>query len=596
MPVTTTDVVKVFGQGAFLVTSGNPCTYEEGATGDRWCAFGAASSVRPIGTDLFVVNVTKALMPGSTVTCSGTTGNNPDCLRLTTGLAADNIHRIEFFGDTLLYYDESVMLYGWRPGMPNGIELRGPEATDVSSCVGANKGNAVACLQLPITDGALPTIVNIIVGQVTAGATLTRVAQPLLSGPGSFGISQDGGSVIWSAYTQDAGPEILNVRLVSDSGPGQVVANDVSEWSVSPNGSRWYWLSEYNYATDAPAGTLQSAPFPAGTSPTTHIASVAEYVFAANGNLALFTNIRNGRATLRAIADPVGAPTTALTIDTGVLTVSGLSPDGFIFYSKNTDIPADPFFFDFFSKKLDNTGACTLTRTLDGLPQFSFAFPGGGALLWTRVTNATDPTATMPDVDLRLTDLATCASTMVAGGNLGSWLPAGDEAVLYTDDVTALTRADGSRYFEESLRMRRLGAGHALAADPATLIQSRLAGGYYALQPDLRAVFYVMDDVGEPGNGVYLYRTTAAATTAGSAAGFGRALFGSAPAGAAAAPERTASLTRSSLRSPVAWRAGVRRESAWSQLAARGARAHLTLPRVVGPERSPRLGVVARRR
>src|SRR5262245_16581529 len=51
-----------------LLTGGPPCTWEEGATGDRWCAF-IADSVTTVGNaDLFVVNVSKAAA-GTSISC-----------------------------------------------------------------------------------------------------------------------------------------------------------------------------------------------------------------------------------------------------------------------------------------------------------------------------------------------------------------------------------------------------------------------------------------------------------------------------------------------------------------------------------------------
>ena len=98
------------------------------------------------------------------------------------------------------------------------------------------------------------------------------------------------------------------------------VASGVNGWQVSPDGARWYWMSELNETTGA--GALQSAPFPAGTSPVTHRGQhlavripVAELA-AGHGHAKKLTFF----------ADPAGAPTTSQSLDTGV--VSFLAFDG----------------------------------------------------------------------------------------------------------------------------------------------------------------------------------------------------------------------------------------------------------------------------
>src|SRR6266496_2867552 len=56
-PPTGTRVLQ--GTEAALLDLGAPCTNEEGATADRWCAIIAPSPLMPTNAALFVVNVTK---------------------------------------------------------------------------------------------------------------------------------------------------------------------------------------------------------------------------------------------------------------------------------------------------------------------------------------------------------------------------------------------------------------------------------------------------------------------------------------------------------------------------------------------------------
>ena len=84
------------GASPLLLPSRLPCTFEEGATGDRWCAFLTDSVSSPGNTDLFVVNVSKAAA-GVSVSCGLADAN---CLKLTSSYFEDQSHPALFQGDT----------------------------------------------------------------------------------------------------------------------------------------------------------------------------------------------------------------------------------------------------------------------------------------------------------------------------------------------------------------------------------------------------------------------------------------------------------------------------------------------------------------
>src|SRR5262252_8441450 len=157
------------GNLAALLNNGPPCTFEEGATGDRWCAFFTQLGTYP--ADLYVVNVSKAAA-GTSITC-GTTDAN--CLHLTSSFtqepstATTIYHPALFQGDTLVYYDATWTPYAWRPGMTAGraLAVADPTTMDVQFCTPSRKGTAVYCFRpLP---AAMQTNANIFQVDLLAG-------------------------------------------------------------------------------------------------------------------------------------------------------------------------------------------------------------------------------------------------------------------------------------------------------------------------------------------------------------------------------------------------------------------------------------------
>src|SRR3982751_6239054 len=133
------------GTSAALLDLGAPCTNEEGATGDRWCAIIAPSALMPTNAALFVVDVTK-VAAGTPVTCGST---DASCLKLTDAFAEDPDHPAMFRGDTLVYYDAATAVpFGWRPGMTAAKALATLDAGADAVCTPSTKGSAIVCLRV----------------------------------------------------------------------------------------------------------------------------------------------------------------------------------------------------------------------------------------------------------------------------------------------------------------------------------------------------------------------------------------------------------------------------------------------------------------
>jgi hypothetical protein len=452
------------GDDPRLLTQGLPCTWEEGATGDRWCAFVAASVTNPNNGDLFVVNVTKAAA-GVSITCGATDAN---CIKLTSSYGENDIHPAMFGGDTLVYYELTGTPFGWRPGMTAGRALAtaDPNLLDVVLCTPSPKGTAVYCLRLlpPAmqTDPTL-TLTDLLVGKLDGAANppLARVETVIAGNDADVrfphfqvGFPVPGSETIaWSARATAAGPEILKMQTIGNDASRVTVATNVNSWSASPDGARWYWLSAVNETSGA--GALQSAPYPAGTSPVAIAPSVSQYDFPTPTSLLVVAT--DTAKSLLVFADPVGAPTTSTSVDTGVTGLAALSPQGHVGYYKMTSSSASgTLFTDLFIKKTDGTGACTITSATD---TFAFAIftPSAGGLVWIQ-RGATA-------LQAQFTKLSDC-SRMSVGSGVDWTEPIGEHAILFRDGVSSITQTG-------ALKFRTL-AGGAISADPAAQISAQV--------------------------------------------------------------------------------------------------------------------------
>ena len=480
---------RVFAGVASMLFDGPSCTAEAGATGDCWCAFVALSST---GTrNLFVVDVSQ-VAAGVAVTCGAP---DPSCLLLTPSLGGDSsdptLHGTFFQGDTLVYYDDALAPYVWRPGMTEGRLLAAVSATlDAVFCTPAPKGTAVACLGLPSTqpDASL-VVADLLAGKADGGGEpLLTVVDTVIAanaadrgGTPRFGYgfpAVAGDYVAWTSRATASGPEILKLQKAGDPASQSTVASDVHGWHVSPDGTRWFWLSAIDRTG---VGTLQTAPFPGGASPTDVQASVLQFGLPPTGGETVVTLAISGA--MAAIADPVAAPTARIALDTQVQELLSFNAEGHVAYVKHFGVGT---LVDLFVKKVDGTGACTIDATVE-VPFASVQFsPNAGAALWARAkTDGFDGLYT------RLSDCSTMslASNVVAHGSIGH------ETIVFMDQFDEATRTG-------SIRFRTVAAGNMLETGTPTLVADQV--DTYAISgPAPGALLYTVNGGGSA-DGVYI--------------------------------------------------------------------------------------------
>jgi hypothetical protein len=499
----------VDGQAALLGHGSDSCTNGVGATGDRWCAFARSAGEL---FELWVIDATSAV--AGPVACDGTDGR---CLRISKRLYKNRANAFAdagFNGDTLIYGETPYpgdsmgafvgVLWAWRPGWTAGRAL----TSDLGVyCVGQARSDAVMCFENRVGNGLdRPLTIELHAGRLSsgAGALLPLVDRLVLALPidaigaparCQFELSPDGAYVAWSTRSETDALETLRVSALGDQAAPLVVARDVSRWAMSPDGRAWYWLARYNYdVTGAPAGTLQTAPFPGGANPTTLAPAVGDFAVTGARSLWFRADLAAEVGTLRLLADRA-APEAAATLDTGVRAVLDDAPDGArLLYSKaftpvrpgpiTTTIPGFNL-VDLYARSATGAETCVVVSPPAAVQ--GALSPSGSLALWERYDVATGERQGIA------TTLASCASTPFAT-RLGALLPAGDAAYVYADEVDEAAS-------EATLRYARVVNG---ALSPVAQIQTRAAPVFAPLAPALPAVMYTVA-TGTSADGLYAY-------------------------------------------------------------------------------------------
>jgi hypothetical protein len=503
---TPTGLLVFQGQSPSLLTQGRPCTWEEGATGDRWCAFTAASVSAPGSTELFAVNVTKAAA-GVSITCGQTDAN---CLKLTSSFFDDpeGLHPALFSGDTLVYYDVAGTPFGWRPGMTAGraLAVADPTTRDVLLCVPDVKGTAVSCLRdLPSSMQTNPQILlsDLLAGRIddAANPPLARLETVIAASAADTNIVHfqagfpvpGGNTFAWSARSAAGGPEVLKAQTLGNDASRVTVASNVNSWRASADGARWYWLSQVSETTRA--GTLQSAPFPGGASPTT-IASgnVLQYEMPTPTTMITVDTTRQ----LLAYADPAGAPTASTPLDTGVIGLVQLSAQGHVAYAKAVLNVGQSAYVSMFVKKVDGTGACTISSATEAAVSDVYFTPSASGVAWVRRMLSAFPG--------RFTRLSDCMAMDVAANV--TWIePAGDSGLVTWENFSTASRTG-------ALLFRRFAGAGTVSGDPPALVSGLVrtfwlvssagaAGGDAGVAAGAEAAIYTVNGGGSE-DGVYV--------------------------------------------------------------------------------------------
>jgi hypothetical protein len=482
----------VTGTSALVGSGEDTCTNLPGAKDDRWCGFLKAGATNNI--ELWVVNAT-ALASGAPLACDGT---SPGCLRLSaTAFFDDNfgaqIHH--FYGDTLIFYADAPanaasftgIVWAWRPGWPAARKLTSTIGND---CTASKRGDAIACIQGAGQIVAGELSVELLAGKPPAAADtpLPSIERMVIAAMNDapdvqkwqLAFSEDGAYVAWTARDKAASPETLKIQKLDDAASRKTIASDVSRFQLTPDGKSFLWLRAFNYDAAAPSGTLETAPFPAGTPTTALAAGTAMYQGFPDGSIMFQTATG---AELRRMPNPATPAATQL-LDSAIAGVLDFSADGTtIVYAKT--ISPDGL-IDMFARNVTAQAPCMVAGPGQAVPTATM-FAKGSIVLWPRL----DPLA--GDLQGMSTSVAGCKTTPFAN-NVLRWIAAGDDALTILDETSQV--ADDS-----SLRYSRLVNG-ALPAQ-GTLLQTHVAGVYGPALPNVPVILY--NGATQATNGLFAY-------------------------------------------------------------------------------------------
>jgi hypothetical protein len=499
---------KLVGGRARLV--GGPvsaCSQPAGA-GDRWCAFTLPAAM-PLGaTELWVLDVTKAL--AADIPCDG---SNPACLKMTGALwtgapSSGVVHPLahHFDGETLFFYagipvsDQPFKgpVFAWRPGWPQAKQVSGPNA---ASCEGHTVGDAALCLEDLQLDQK-PPYFDVHAGRVNGNPL------PLAS---RIYPSSDQNAQVWSIAFSPAGDyfaystggamptdkEALYAYKIDEVGmtAKRISVGNVSQWGFSADSKHWLYLRDYNYpprnSTIDPSGTLMAADFPGGGNPTMIATQVGSYVVLGDGSnaggVAYLDQLTGGKGSYK-IAKDLTHPTNVLTVSQNVITAL-VSPDQR--YSLiQTQIGATADVGDAIVIKNDGTGRCALAMGPTSALFGAVFLPHSSRVFW---ADNVDPQTL--DGQGWLANPDGCGEKQKFGDSVDFWFLAGDSGLVYSDMAMPAKNISTLRYAKLS---------PALPATGGSIIRMGVGRIYAPLGPDRNYVVYQISD-GGPDDGLYAY-------------------------------------------------------------------------------------------
>jgi hypothetical protein len=500
---------KLVGGRARLVGGpGTACSQPPGKS-DRWCAFTLPATM-PLGaTELWAINVDRAI-PGD-VACDG---KSPACVKLTSTLwtgtpSAGVVHPLahHFDGETLIFYANTPVttqafsgsIFAWRPGWPQAKQLSGPNGY---SCEGDGHADAALCIE-DVHLEATPPYFDVHAGRVN-GSPLPLASRIYPSSPAgarqwSIAFTPAGDYFAYSTGGATAAePETLYAWKIDEVGMAdrRVTVGAVASWDIASDGKHWFYLRDYNYpprnSTLDPSGTLVSADFPGGGNPVTVATQVGSYVLlgeigTARG-VAYLDHLTAGKGTYKMLSDPT-KPAGAVTVATNVLSAL-VSPDLRYSLLQTQTGATSADVGDAVIIKNDGTGRCALAAGATAA-QFGAAFlPHSDRVFWADNVN---PMTLEGEGWIGNPD--GCGDKQKFGSLVDFWFLAGDAGLVFSDTATTST---------STVRYAKLGAGGAFPAGGATLIRAGVGRVYAPLGPDLDHIIFQIGD-GGPDDGIYVY-------------------------------------------------------------------------------------------
>jgi hypothetical protein len=494
---------RLVGGRARLVGGPVSACSQPSGNGEKWCAFTLPAAM-PIGaTELWVLNVSKAMT--AEIPCDGT---NPACLKLTstlwTGAPMNGVvHPLahSFSGETLIFYSGTTIsmqpfngpIFSWRPGWPQAKQLSGANGY---SCEAHGSADSALCIE-DIHLEANPPYFDVHAGKVNGNqlplasriyptsSTGARVWSMAFSPAGDYFAYSTGGPM-------PADKETLYAWKIDEVGMAakRVTVGNFAQWDIAADGKHWYFLRDYNYpprnSTIEPSGTLMTADFPAGGNPVMLATQVGSYVLLGDGKgVAYLDKLTGGKGGYKFVKDSA-KPTEVVTVATDVMTAL-VSPD--LRYSLvQTQFAAGGEVGDAIIIKNDGTGRCPLAMGTTSTSFGASFLEHSGRVFW-----ADNVSPTTLEGEGWIANPDGCTEKQKFGDKVDFWFLSGDSGLIFSDNASVNTA---------SLKFAKVGAGFPAAG--ATTIRMNVGRVYAPLGTDRNHIVYQVAD-GGPDDGIYVY-------------------------------------------------------------------------------------------
>jgi hypothetical protein len=509
-------VLMVPGRARLVGTHFTACTNAVPASngGDRWCAFTLPN--KQIGlTDLWVINMTKALAAATPPKCDG---SDPNCkllippggtpamgTQLWTGQPMDGpIHPTthRFDGDTLIFHalatdtanTYSGPIFAWRPGWDAPKKITMTNAG--YSCSAHFTAEVFVCIEN--LTATMPLQFDLTGGKLATGAQMIKHIVPFRAGSQSSqwraALTRDGSTIAFSTggLTIQERETLYTARF---DAPTMVtmVKPGVSRWSISADGTKIYYLAGYNYDTmGAPSGTMTMADFPSGANEKTLAPAVGAIQVLGEGEvdkgIGFFDSVVAGKATYKIMKDR-NVPTGVTTVITNIGGVLALTRDlKYLYYYKDFNMDNGSTTDGYIVKTDGSMTSCTLTTTLDS-DQFGAPFTRNGQLvMWAdnidQIDGVGEGWVATPEG---------CAGRKKYSDKMDFWFLHGDDGMVYSDEGVLDYSA---------LKYMTFPGGNSVGTP--TLIQQQV-NRIYAILPNFNGIIYTIVNSSADKDGLYSY-------------------------------------------------------------------------------------------
>jgi hypothetical protein len=504
------------GRARLVGTHFTSCTnaVPASAGGDRWCAFTLPN--KQIGlTDLWVINMTKTLASGVAPKCDGT---DPNCkllipkganaaqgTQLWTGQPMDGpIYPTtdRFDGDTLIFHaqaDENVdqysgPIFAWRPGWPEPLQIS--QGKTAYSCSAHFTAETFVCIENLST--TMPLTFDLTGGKLQTGAKPIKKIYPFVAGSQSSqwraALNRDGSLLAFSTGGATAmEPETLYTTKFDAPEMVTMVKPRMSRWSISADGTKIYYLANYNYNTmGAPAGTMTMADFPSGLNEKTLAPMVGAIQVLGIDNvdkgIGFFDNVVAGKADYKIMKDR-NVPSGVVTVVTNIGGVLALTRDmQYLYFYKDFDQDNQTTTDGYIVTTAGGGTPCTLTSTLES-DQYGAPFTRNGQMvMWVDNVDQIDGVG-----EGWVANPAGCTGRKKFSDKMDFWFMHGDDGMVYSDEGVL----DYS-----SLKHMTFPGGKDVGQP--TEVQKQV-NRIYAILPNFDALIYTIVNASASMDGLYSY-------------------------------------------------------------------------------------------